>query len=229
MKKKMLLWAGVVLGLILISVYVTNNYSISEAEANVASPAEKEGKPAASPVVNSEANVSLEGKDESPATSVIQYENEAGKQAVSGAAAANEHADLEPAGDFTLTDLKGGTVALSDLRGKGVYLNFWATWCKWCKKEMPDMEKIYAEYKDKDLVILAVSVGEDRETVAKYIEDNGYTFDVLLDPDKTVAQQYQIKPIPVSLFIDRQGRIVYKKLGTMTEDQMRLKVEQILQ
>lgn len=131
--------------------------------------------------------------------------------------------------DFTIHDLYGNAVSLSDYEGKVVFLNFWATWCKWCKKEMPDMEKMQQEYKDKGLVILAVSIGEETETVRQFIDEHDYTFNVLLDPDKTVAQAFQVKPIPVSIFIDTAGNIVYRKLGTMKEEQMREQIEALLQ
>jgi len=227
MRKNVLLLVGV-LAFILISFYVTNNYSISGAEAEIETlgslPA---GQAEVTGGTGKAAGEAEKGTGETAAqatggnTVVQSVETETALPA--------EAEELEQAAEFTLADLDGNEVSLTDFRGKGVYLNFWATWCKWCKKEMPDMEKIYREYENKDLVILAVSVGEDRKKVAQYIEDNGYTFDVLLDPDKIAAQQYAIKPIPVSLFIDREGRIVYKKLGTMKEDQMRLQIERILQ
>ncbi|MDQ6423526.1 TlpA disulfide reductase family protein [Paenibacillus sp. LHD-117] len=130
--------------------------------------------------------------------------------------------------DFTLNDLSGNPVSLSDYEGKVVYVNFWATWCKWCKKEMPDMEKIHQAYKDKDLVILAISVGEEQGKVADYIREHGYTFQVLTDPEKTVAEAYRVRPIPVSVFLDRDGRISHQKLGYMTEDEMKVQIDPLL-
>lgn len=130
--------------------------------------------------------------------------------------------------DFTLRDLAGNPVSLSDYKGRIVYLNFWATWCKWCKKEMPDMEKIHQSYDEKDVVILAVSVGEERGKVANYIGEYGYSFRVLLDPDKKIAQAYRVKPIPESFFIDRDGNIAYRKLGYMTEEGMRVQLDALL-
>lgn len=122
--------------------------------------------------------------------------------------------------DFTLTDLDGNTVSLSDYKGKSVYLNFFATWCPPCRAEMPDIEKVYQKYKDKDFVVLAVDLGEDKDTVKSFIEDNGYSFKVLLDSDQSVGQQYEISAIPVSVFIDKNGKIVNKRVGALSEDEM---------
>lgn len=107
--------------------------------------------------------------------------------------------------DFKLEDLNGNMVSLSDYKGKKVYINFWATWCPPCKAEMPDIEKLYQETKDSDLVILAVNVGEDKNTVQKFIKDNGYNFPILLDVTGEVSQKYQVTGIPTSYFIDTEG------------------------
>lgn len=134
----------------------------------------------------------------------------------------------ETVADFTLLDLSGNPVSLTDYAGKVVYVNFWATWCKWCKKEMPDMEKIHQAYADEDFVMLAVSVGEESGKVESFIGEHGYTFKVLTDPDKTVAEAYRVRPIPVSVFLGRDGRIVHQKLGYMTEEEMKAQIDPLL-
>lgn len=134
----------------------------------------------------------------------------------------------EKAIDFTLTDLNGKTVSLKDFKGKNVYINFWTTWCTWCKKEMPDIEKVYGEYKDKNLVILAINMGEDKATSAKYIQDNNYNFNVLLDTDQAVANQYNITSIPVSLFIDTNGNIAQKQVGAITKEKMESIINELI-
>lgn len=126
----------------------------------------------------------------------------------------------EEAADFTLTDLEGNKVSLKDFRGKKVYLNFWATWCPPCRQEMPDLEKIHRKYKDKDLVVLAVNIGENKATVEDYIKSSNLTFTVLLDTDQRVAAEYRINSIPQSYFIDREGRIAAKQIGSMSEAEM---------
>ncbi|NKF08454.1 TlpA family protein disulfide reductase [Clostridium gasigenes] len=127
----------------------------------------------------------------------------------------------EKAIDFKLKDLNGKDVSLNDFKGKNVLLNFWATWCPPCKAEMPDIEKLYQENKNSDLVILAVNLGEDKQTVKSFIEKNKYNFDILLDSDQDVAIKYNIVSIPTSFFIDKEGNIVSKKIGAMTLEEMK--------
>jgi Peroxiredoxin len=133
----------------------------------------------------------------------------------------------EKAIDFTLKDLDGNKVSLSDFKGKNVYINFFATWCPPCKGEMPDIENVYKEFKDKDLVVLAVDLGEQTETVKNFIESNKYSFKVLLDSDTSVAEKYNISAIPVSLFIDKNGNIKAKRVGAITEDEMKANIEKL--
>jgi peroxiredoxin len=129
--------------------------------------------------------------------------------------------------DFTLTSLDGKKVSLSDFRGKNVYLNFFATWCPPCKRELPDMEKLYKEYKDKGLELLVVDLGEKQSTVKSFMESNNYSFNVLLDTDNEVAQTYNISSIPVSYFIDKDGIITELKVGALEEDEMRKYIDQL--
>ena len=112
-------------------------------------------------------------------------------------------------------------MSLSDLKGKKVFLNFWATWCPPCKAEMPEIEKLYQETKDSDLVIVAVEIGEPLSTVKSFIDSNKYNFKVLLDSDQSVASKYNIASIPTSYFIDADGNIISKNMGGMNIDQMK--------
>jgi len=123
--------------------------------------------------------------------------------------------------NFKLKDLSGKELTLSDLKGKKVFLNFWATWCPPCKAEMPEIEKLYQETKNSDLVIVAVEIGEPLNTVKSFIDSNKYNFKVLIDPDQTVAAQYNIVSIPTSYFIDVDGNIISKNIGGMNIDQMK--------
>lgn len=129
--------------------------------------------------------------------------------------------------DFTLPDLNGKDVTLKDLRGNNVFLVFWASWCDPCKEEMPDIEKIHTEYKDKDLVVLSINTGEDKEAVKEFIEASGYTFQVLLDSELDVARAYKTSNIPVSLFVNKEGKIVEKKEGLMTGAEMEKAIEKL--
>lgn len=120
--------------------------------------------------------------------------------------------------DFTLTNLEGKEVSLSDYRGKIVLINFWATWCVYCDKEMPDMQ-ILSEEND-DLVILAVDVMEERGLVEDYIEKGGYDFEVVLDEKGEVAREYLVANFPTSYFVDEDGILLGGVPGMMTGPQM---------
>jgi peroxiredoxin len=123
-----------------------------------------------------------------------------------------------PAADFSLPDLQGRLQNLSHYRGKVVLLNFWATWCKPCTTEMPAMQAQYDKLRDHGFVVLAINELEDVEKVRQHIQAYGHTFPVLLDADNRVANQYGVYGLPVSVFIDQQGRVQeYIKGGLLTE------------
>lgn len=132
-----------------------------------------------------------------------------------------DSSEKELAPDFTLKDLNGKEVSLKDFKGKNVYLNFWATWCPPCKAEMPEIEKLYQETKDSDLVILAIDIGEDKKTVSDFISENKYSFNVLLDEKNEIANIYGVSSIPLSLFIDKEGYVVNQQVGSMNIEQMK--------
>lgn len=115
--------------------------------------------------------------------------------------------------DFTLEDLSGRRVSLKGLRGKVVFLNFWATWCIPCREEMPTMEKLHREFKEQGLEVIAVNVKEGRKEVRRFFDELGLTFMALLDKDGEVSQEYGAWGIPTSYFINRRGVIVGKVMG----------------
>jgi len=120
--------------------------------------------------------------------------------------------------DFELKNLAGESIKLSDLRGKKVIVNMWATWCPPCRAEMPDMQRIFEKYKDDGVAILGVNLtkSEQRpENVAAFLEEFGITFPVVLDTESEVAALYQIQPIPTSYLIDSRGVIQEKVIGSM--------------
>ena len=124
-----------------------------------------------------------------------------------------------PAPDIALKDLQGQEVKLSDLRGKIVLLNFWATWCKPCKEEMPAMQASYEKLRDQGFVVLAVNELEDVEKVAEHIRTHGHTFLVVMDHDNRVANQYGVLGLPSSFLIDRQGIVREHIFGNLLTEQ----------
>ncbi|MFQ6122048.1 MAG: redoxin domain-containing protein [Dehalococcoidales bacterium] len=120
--------------------------------------------------------------------------------------------------DFQLQSLDGQTVSLSDFRGKPVFLNFWASWCEPCRVEMPFIQEIYQdkEWADKGLVILGINLGENPSRVKQFMESYGLSFPTLLDTDQNVALKYNIRFIPTTFFIDKDGIIQDIKLGAFS-------------
>jgi peroxiredoxin len=130
--------------------------------------------------------------------------------------------------DFRLTDLAGKEQSLSQYRGKIVLLNFWATWCKPCTTEMPAMQAMYDKLRDKGFVVLAVNELEDDAKVREHIKQYGHTFPVLMDHDNKVANQFGVFGLPVSVFIDQEGRVQeYIKGGLLTEEKISQTVQRI--
>ncbi len=120
--------------------------------------------------------------------------------------------------DFTLYDLRGNTWRLKDLRGKVVLVNFWATWCPPCRKEMPDLQKLYNQFKDRGLVVLAIS-DEDANKVVPFIKEQKIAYPILLDPGRKVNQLFQIEGIPKSFVYDRNGTLVAQSVDMRTRRQ----------
>jgi peroxiredoxin len=109
--------------------------------------------------------------------------------------------------DFALRSADGPNLRLSEYRGEVVMLNFWATWCGPCRQEMPQLEKIYARYEDAGFTLLGINVDGDPERARRMATDVGVSFPVLFDDDKTVSRLYDIRAMPVTVLIDRDGRV----------------------
>jgi len=116
--------------------------------------------------------------------------------------------------NFYLEDLKGKKLELKNFKGKVIFLNFWATWCGPCKEEMPSMETLYQQFKEKDFVFLAISVDyEGRKPVKEFIEKERYTFPVLLDPKYETFDLYKVKGIPTTIIIDKDRKMIGRAVG----------------
>ena len=127
----------------------------------------------------------------------------------------------QPAPDFVLRRTDGTAVKLSDLRGKVVYVNFWASWCLPCRKELPDIQAIYDEKRGEGLEVLAVNVKDDADTATGFFADRELSLPLLLDLTGSVYDQYKLQGLPGSFFIDRDGRIASLQYGQVTSQNIR--------
>jgi peroxiredoxin len=123
--------------------------------------------------------------------------------------------------DFVLRSADGQLVKLSDLRGKVVWVNFWASWCVPCKKELPDIQKLYDEKRADGLEVLAVNFQEDVSTATAFFASRNLHLPLLLDRTGSVYEQYRLQGLPDSFFIDRDGKIAALQFGFLTEAKMR--------
>jgi len=148
--------------------------------------------------------VVLCGCQEQPATAPAETPTTAAKAGLVG----------QPAPDFTLPLVGGGSVKLSELRGKVVMINFWATWCPPCRAEMPSMERLYAQTKDLGFQILAVNVEADGlQMLPDYLKDHPHSFPIPVDDQGEVQTAYGVFRFPESFLVDRQGVIVEHIIG----------------
>jgi len=116
--------------------------------------------------------------------------------------------------DFSLKDLNSRKVGLKQFREKIIFLNFWATWCGPCKEEMPSLEVLHQQFKEKNFILLAISVDyEGLKPVQEFINKHHYTFPVLLDPKCETLDLFEVKGIPTTFIIDKKGRMVGKAVG----------------
>ena len=169
---------------------------------------------------------------------LAQLQQRSAAQAAGGATTAaqgNNAASLPPAPvtgrippDFTLQTLGGENFTLSSVRGKPVWVNFWATWCPPCRAEMPEMQQRYNRYREQGLVIVGVDMAEGVDTVKQYVESNGFNWTFVLDLDNRVASNYFVSGIPTHLFIGRDGVIKAIQVGGIPGNLMDRYLEQIV-
>jgi len=113
--------------------------------------------------------------------------------------------EAQYAPDFTLQNIEGESVTLSDFRGKPVMLTFWAIQCPACKVQAPYVQAFYDEWSSERMALLTIDVGDSPAFVQDFVTQQGYTYPVLLDPQGVVAQAYGIPGVPVTFFIDAEG------------------------
>lgn len=138
----------------------------------------------------------------------------------------------KPAPEFSVSRLNGdGQINLADLKGKVIYLDFWATWCPPCRKSFPWMEEMHARYKEDGLAIVAISVDGKQELAEKFVRETRASFITAIDSDKITAKEYKLRAMPSSYLIGRDGKIISTHLGFRTSktDAMEAEIKTALQ
>ena len=165
-------------------------------------------------------------------------ENAGDEEGQNSADAQDRQTVAAPLADLELTDQFGNTHTLSDYKGKVIFLNFWATWCGPCRNELPDIQKLYEEDseqgEDAEVVILGIAgpgIGQEgsAKEIAGFMEENGYTYPVLMDESGEMFTQYGISAFPTTFMIDKEGNVYGYVPGQMTEDIMRSIIDQTLE
>ncbi len=135
----------------------------------------------------------------------------------------------KPGFDFAVEDLDGKAVRVSDHLGKAVVVNFWAIWCGPCRSEMPDLNAVYRQYRDKGVVVLAVNVTEDSAAIKSYAQQQGLVLPILRDVGNAVGRALKIDALPTTFFIDREGQLRRKTIGAMRREFMVEQIEALLE
>ncbi len=136
------------------------------------------------------------------------------------ALAVNEEKEPKLAPSFDAQSLDGGKISLESLKGKAVILNFWATWCIPCKIEMPLLEQVYNDNKDKGLVIIGANYRQPSPIIKRYTSKNPISFPILLDEDGEISKKYGVFALPATFFINRQGHYLGSHTGLLTKENL---------
>jgi peroxiredoxin len=129
------------------------------------------------------------------------------------ASSAAAEAAHRAAPDFTLKSQKGDNLKLSELRGKVILINFWASWCGPCRQEMPVLDQLYQHYRPLDFTVLGVNVEQDSDNARSLLKDVAVSFPILFDNENKVSKLYNVKGMPSTVLVDRDGNIRYMHIG----------------
>ncbi|MDP6451772.1 MAG: TlpA disulfide reductase family protein [SAR202 cluster bacterium] len=134
--------------------------------------------------------------------------------------------DDAPAFDIPLVG--GDTIGLEGLRGKGVIVNFWSTWCAPCVRELPLLDSVARDHSDDGLIVLAVNMGETEDEILSFLESFDLGFPIALDSTGDVSRMYGVVGLPMSVFIDGDGVVQYRRIGELREDLIARGLDRIL-
>ena len=121
--------------------------------------------------------------------------------------------DRGEAANFTLKSADGSNIRLSEQRGQVVLINFWASWCGPCRQEMPELDRLHQRYQDLGFTVFGVNVEQDRASAERVLRDIPVSFPVLFDDENAVSRLYDVDAMPVTVLVDRSGRIRYAHRG----------------
>lgn len=146
------------------------------------------------------------------------YNNDIISQSTTNPEQQSNNANSAP--DFTVLDMNGNRVSLSDYRGKPVVLNFWATWCYYCKEEMPDFNEAYKNHPEVQFLMVDATDGiqETQKKAKSYVAEQGFEFDIFFDTDQEAVSNYSVTGLPATYFIDKNGNIAAQRIGMMDKD-----------
>jgi peroxiredoxin len=160
---------------------------------------------------------------------LAKYQKKNSAEHSNGGAAATVAAKGHDAPDFVLTDLQGKSVKLSDLRGKAVVLNFWATWCPPCKAEIPWFVEMQKRYGSQGLQVVGVSMDDgDQKDVEKFVAENSVNYPILLGKEKVAEEYGGIDYLPTTFYIDRSGVVMDRIFGQPERDEIEKNVKRAI-
>lgn len=130
-----------------------------------------------------------------------------------GAAGLTPLPDRPQAPELALTDSEGNNHRLSSYLGKVLIVNFWATWCPPCREEMPSMQRAWEALKEESILMLAINVGEDEDTIFQFTANYPVEFPLLMDRDSAVTSNWPVRGLPTTFVVDAEGRLAYRAIG----------------